>query len=280
MINFSVLMSVYKNDHPSYFSDAFDSNTLHQNFKPKQFVLVVDGPVSKELQTAIESKLSLCDKLGISLQVVTLPINGGLAAALNAGLLHCTEEWIARADADDISRSDRFGKQVNDIINFPNVDVHFSYQAEFSGSPNAIERVKVCPTNHLEIKKALAKRCIVSHPSILIRRSILVAVGGYRTDVGFFEDYDLHFRLLSKGAIYKAIPEALVLVRVTEAQIARRGGFDYATNEMRARSRLFMDGHISIFNFLVYTPAYFIFRVSPSSVKRFFYRFVRLSVRT
>ena len=47
-MDFSVLMAVYKNDIPSEVNTAV-SSVLNQTFPPKEVVIVVDGPVSQEL---------------------------------------------------------------------------------------------------------------------------------------------------------------------------------------------------------------------------------------
>lgn len=60
--DYSVLMSVYKNDNPEQVSEAIES-MLSQTISPEQFVIVIDGPISKELCDLISnySKNSLFD---------------------------------------------------------------------------------------------------------------------------------------------------------------------------------------------------------------------------
>ena len=48
MMQFSVLMSVYKSDKADEVANALDS-ILNQTIKPDQIVLVLDGPVTNEL---------------------------------------------------------------------------------------------------------------------------------------------------------------------------------------------------------------------------------------
>lgn len=49
---FSVLMSVYKGDIPEYVGRALDS-IVNQSVKPNEIVLVVDGPISTELDSLL-----------------------------------------------------------------------------------------------------------------------------------------------------------------------------------------------------------------------------------
>ena len=49
---YSVLMSVYEKDKPAYLRQAIES-MLHQTVPAGQFVVIVDGPISKELDAVI-----------------------------------------------------------------------------------------------------------------------------------------------------------------------------------------------------------------------------------
>ena len=49
----SVLMSVYKNDIPKNVITAVES-VVNQTLPPKQIVMVVDGPVSKEMEKVLK----------------------------------------------------------------------------------------------------------------------------------------------------------------------------------------------------------------------------------
>ena len=50
---FSVAMCVYAKDNPKWFDDALASITINQTVKPNEIVLVVDGPIPKEIQEVI-----------------------------------------------------------------------------------------------------------------------------------------------------------------------------------------------------------------------------------
>lgn len=59
----SVAMSVYKSDNPDFFDRALSSITDEQTIKPNEIVLVVDGPVSNEINNVInkyEKKYEVC----------------------------------------------------------------------------------------------------------------------------------------------------------------------------------------------------------------------------
>lgn len=57
---FSVATSVYKNDNPEWFDRALQSIIVDQTVKPSEVVLVVDGPISSELNAVIDKYREIC----------------------------------------------------------------------------------------------------------------------------------------------------------------------------------------------------------------------------
>lgn len=57
---FSVATSVYKNDNPEWFDRALQSVIVDQTVKPSEVVLVVDGPISSELNAVIDKYREIC----------------------------------------------------------------------------------------------------------------------------------------------------------------------------------------------------------------------------
>ena len=82
-MEFSVLMSVYKNDDAEYFKRAVESVTVLQSVKPAYLILVCDGPVPFDAQ---DISAELCERAGTQLIFLQKEKNEGLAAALNDGI--------------------------------------------------------------------------------------------------------------------------------------------------------------------------------------------------
>ena len=116
----SVLMSVYDGEKVSYFEEAMHSIWHALSLRPSQIVLVLDGKLRKQLQEAVDSWSNL---LGKVLKVVALKENVGLGWALKEGLKHCSSEYIARMDTDDIALWDRFERQFRFLEQSLRVDV-------------------------------------------------------------------------------------------------------------------------------------------------------------
>lgn len=270
---FSVLLSTYARERPEHLDQALRS-IAEQTLPPAEMVVVLDGAVEP-------AQLEVVDRVGSSfpwlpLRQVALPENRGLAAALNAGLEACTQPWIARMDSDDIAVPERFEVQWRALQADPVIDVLGAWHVEFESDPELTERLKTTPASHDVIARTLVWRCPISHPTIVVRASLLKAVGGYRS-VPYLEDYDLYMRLLGRGARFAAVQSPLVRVRATHDQYRRRGGLAHLRAEWRFRWDCLRRGDLSIGQFVATTSAYTVFRLLPARLRAESYRLVRRS---
>ena len=92
-------MSCYGGDRADFFETAFRSVTSDQTRPPDQVVLVVDGPLPPGLAARVDAVIAASP---VPVSVERLPVNGGLGPALQAGLIRCDFEIVARMDADDV----------------------------------------------------------------------------------------------------------------------------------------------------------------------------------
>ena len=115
---FSVLMPVYFKENPEYLHSAINS-LLHQTLLPSEIVIVEDGPLTDALYEVIQEFKNNHQDL---FTIIRLPKNGGMGVAMDTGLKQCKYSWVARMDSDDLSRLDRFEKQVKYLQSHPGVD--------------------------------------------------------------------------------------------------------------------------------------------------------------
>ena len=137
----------------------------------------------------------------------------GLVAALGTGLERCRGEYVARMDADDLMRRDRLGLQVDALDRDPQLaavgaHVRFFPRAGMSDGLRAYERWLNSVDSPARLRAEAFVESPVAHPTLLIRRSVLAAVG-YR-DRGWPEDYDLVLRLLAAGHEIGVVPRRLL----------------------------------------------------------------------
>jgi amylovoran biosynthesis glycosyltransferase AmsE len=211
-------MAVYAGDKPEWFRAAIQSVVFGQTRPADQVVLVIDGPVSREHEEVIDRIMRLDNSIVIQLQV-----NSGLAAALNEGLKHCSSEYVARFDSDDICHPRRIELQMEYLERYQNVDVLGAQIMEFDEKMEYCFGLRMVPCDHESIKDFSKKRSPVNHMSVIYKKSVVNDAGGYPRLHGR-EDYGLWIKLLGDGYNFANLPDVLVDSRGGLPMLKRRGG--------------------------------------------------------
>lgn len=223
---FSVAMSVYKSDNPDFFDRALSSITDEQTIIPNEIVLVVDGPVSNEINNVINKY----EKKYEIFNVIRLEQNGGLGNALKIAVKNATHEQIARMDSDDVSVSTRFEEQLKYFEINPGIDIVGGDITEFIGEENNIVGKRSVPVSNDSIREYMKTRCAMNHVSVMYKKKSVESAGGYQ-DWFWNEDYYLWIRMWLNGAVFANTGSVLVNVRVGEEMYQRRGGSKYFESE-------------------------------------------------
>lgn len=151
--------------------------------------------------------------------------DGGLVAALNVGIAAARTALIARMDADDLAHPARLERQLQALEADPSLSV---VSCLVEGFPAALlgngMRHYVAWLNTLRtpdaIRAALFVESPLAHPSVVVTRAALDAVGAYR-DTGGPEDYDLWLRLLLRGHRAAKVAEVLHYWRDSPGRLTR-----------------------------------------------------------
>ncbi|KAA0889511.1 glycosyltransferase [Pusillimonas sp. ANT_WB101] len=266
---FSLLMSLYEGESASNLDQALQS-VAASTVLPTEVVMVLDGPVRAELKDVIEKHAA-----GLNLKIVALSSNVGLGKALSEGLRHCSYDWIARFDTDDLNEPHRFEVQLELIEKFPAVDVFGSSVVEFVEEPDVVRAIKNVPETHDAILKFAKKRNPFNHMTVMFRKETVLRFGGYGNEY-FYEDYALWVRMLAGGAQAANIREPLVRMRTAANMYKRRGGLRYARQELAVQYSFFKLGFIGpgrmLLNCLQRIPT----RLLPAALREFVYlKFLR-----
>jgi len=135
----------------------------------------------------------------------------GLVGALSAGVAAARGELLARMDSDDISLPGRFAAERALLESDPGLGA-VGVQVEAFPSPGAgMQRYLAWQsslTSREEHANAIFVEAPLCHPSTMIRRAALDAVGGFR-DVAWAVDYDLWLRLDAAGYGLAKVPRVL-----------------------------------------------------------------------
>jgi glycosyltransferase involved in cell wall biosynthesis len=121
---------------------------------------------------------------------------------LREGVQLARGELVARMDADDVARPQRFEKQLAYLSRHPECVALGSeiLMVDPDGRPIGERGV---PLRHeaIEAELLLGRGGALVHPTAIFRREALLAVGSYRPECEPAEDLDLYLRLAEKGRL-------------------------------------------------------------------------------
>lgn len=273
-MHYSVLMSVYAGDKTEYVKQAIDS-MLAQTVPPEQFVLVIDGPVSDELQHAIDTYRVDREEL---FTVVPLEHNGGLGHALNIGLRYCRNELVARMDADDISLPERCERELMCFYEDKKLDICGCNIDEFEGKPENILTSRVVPSEYEQIKRFMRRRQAFNHPTVMYKKLVVINSGGYEA-LKRKEDFELFSKMLAQGARAKNLDGHLYLYRVNQDNYKRRKSWDNFRCAVHVYWRHLKRKGCTLIDFLIIFCAEVFFLIVPDfGMKWFSDKFLRQKV--
>lgn len=265
-MKFSVLMSVYSGEKIEYLVRALQS-LLDQALRADELVLVEDGPIDTKMEEVIEF---FSGKLNI--HSVRLPVNSGLAIALNEGLKHCSYELVARMDSDDISLPERFEKQVVFMQENFNVSVSSANIEEIDDS-GKVESIRKLPLDNRSIIKFAKKRNPISHTCAIFRKSDVLAVGGY-PNFRKSQDYALWSLMLQRGYKFMNMSDILLQMRAGSSMYKRRN-ISYLMHELSLLKYQKNIGFLSHREYLMNAFSRSFLRLSPGFIKEYIYKNMR-----
>ena len=206
----SVVLPVYNAE--AYVGEAVES-ILAQSFTDFELIAINDG--STDGSGAILRELAARDT---RIVLVERP-NDGLVSALNEGIESARAEFIARMDADDVAMPERFALQHARMVKEPELAVLGSLIRWMDRAGNIIELANQ-PLTPKAIARCLEQGCPVAHPTVMMRRSAVLKVGGYRKAFTHAQDYDLWLRMSDLGYAIANLPQPLLNYREHGANVS------------------------------------------------------------
>ena len=270
----AVILPVYKKDKEEYLSKAIES-ILYQTYRNIHLYIGVDGPVGEDLHKSLELLESQTQ-----VSVVWFPENRGLACVLNDLLGICFKdgyEYIARMDADDISMTDRFEKQMVYLEKHSEIDVVGGSIKEIDEEGKPRNKTIIYPESPEECREFFSKRNPHAHPAVLFRKSFFDKLNGkkYRPEYRQNQDTMLWYDGMMAGTQHANIPDVVLNFRVTNAMFKkRRNGWAFAKKQFK--DRLMINKGLSYgWKADVYGFAMFCLLISPVWFKKIAYKVFR-----
>lgn len=197
----SVLITYYRGE--KVIRGAVES-VLEQTVRPHEIVICDDGSPD-DLQAALGP---LVDEVRIVRKE-----NGGTGSALNAAVRAAEGEYVVQLDQDDACLPRRIEAMAATLAARPDVDIVATDAIfELEGTPvTTFEEVTPFPRGD-------QRTAILHTPTFLwpaIRRSMLLAAGGYDESFKAVEDWECFTRLVLAGAVTAFVHEPLYRWRLS-----------------------------------------------------------------
>jgi glycosyltransferase involved in cell wall biosynthesis len=220
----SVIVNIWGKDNATSLYRSLQS-VLGQKHKPDEALIVIDGPISKELWEIIRNFSNAANFL---VKQIEIPNASGLWNARNMGIQSAEHELIAVHDADDVMHPDRLKIQLDQILS-AEIDVLGSPVYEFDAVNERVLGLRMLAGND-QLSKKMIWQNVINHSSVMLRKSAVVGVGGYR-NVHLAEDYDLWLRLMCAGKNLCTSDFVLQAFSVDGQLNKRRGGTKFIASE-------------------------------------------------
>ncbi|MBP5288844.1 MAG: glycosyltransferase [Clostridia bacterium] len=240
-------MSLYDREDPRHLDESLQS-MVGQTVKPDQIVLVKDGPVNPSLEEVIEAHKKANPDL---FTIVPLAENTGLANALNNGLKHCRNEYVARMDTDDISIPERCEKELAVFMGDDTLSLIGSNVDEFSNDPDVILSRRVVPSSEEDILKFSRRRNPFNHPTVMFKKSAIEGAGGYDVNCRRAQDFELFVTMLHSGYHARNIDESLVKFRADPDSYGRKKKWSHCKTYISVVRGFWKKGYSSLSDYLI-----------------------------
>ena len=196
-----------------FLPEAIES-ILNQTLKDLEFVVVDFGSTDRT-----KSIISDYQSKDLRIKFHETPSVSLPEARRTSGVL-ATGQYVAIMDADDIALPDRLACQLEFLENHPEIGV-LGGDVEWMDHSGKALRIQNFPRTDSEIREALLSCPPFCNPTVMMRREILTATGGFRRPFDSAEDYDLWLRAAERCEMAN-LPRILLRYRRHPHQETRR----------------------------------------------------------
>ncbi len=186
------------------------TSITNQTFSDVELVVVNDG--SSDATSAVLARLR---EVVPTVKIITHPTSIGITRSRQEALQASTGTYVALLDDDDIWLDTRkLQKQVQYLDEHPDT-VLLGGAMEIADGKTIMEQSKKVfrPESDQTIRRTMLFRNNFFTSTVMFRREVALAVGGFKSDgEDFAEDYDLWLRLGLRGRMYN-FPEVFVRYR-------------------------------------------------------------------
>lgn len=216
-IDFTVVLPAHRDD--AYLVHAVRSVEQALAGCAGELIVVANGPRRAAIAALVQGEATLSSTRTLCVELCSL------THSLNRGIEEAAGEFIARMDSDDLCQPDRFCRQLH-IARQTGADFLFGAAELMDDQGGALAR----PVRQSHTR-SLWNVCGPIHPTAFMRRSVLLALGGYGC-MDSSEDYHLWLRAQARGhrLVTDAAPVLRYRMHADQATGRQRQGALFATN--------------------------------------------------
>lgn len=192
----------------AFLKEAIES-IINQTYTNLEILLINDG--STDNSSKIIAEYASYDQ---RIKVITNrnALGYGGEKASNEAYKIASGDFIAKLDADDVAMPDRLEKQIQYLINNPDIFLVGSWMKIIDQA--GIEKGKrKYPVNNEDILREFYLRNCIGHPTIMFRNKI-IPDDFYKLRFKALNDYYTHFLHMQQGLKMANIPDYLVKYRI------------------------------------------------------------------
>lgn len=207
---FSVIVPVFR-PAPGHLGACIRS-VVDQTYHGWELVLIADGPQPAAIK-AIMVDVAASDP---RIKVVHNDHALGIAAASQRGLEAARHEYVALLDHDDVLSIDALGAFAAELARFDDVDLAYSDEDKIDVGSGERKHAFYKPAFSPE---RLRTQMYLGHLMVL-RRELVLAVGGFRSGFDGAQDHDLALRVAERARRVVHLPRLLYHWRESESSTA------------------------------------------------------------
>jgi glycosyltransferase involved in cell wall biosynthesis len=204
MSSVSIVITTY--NRPQFLKRAVQS-ALQAG--PDLEVIVVDDCSTDETP-------DVCAELA-DVRYIRLTTNQGLAHARNVGVAESSSEFIAFLDDDDLRLPDSLEKQLCKMMAEERIALCYA-RALIGDARRQLPTGEIYPSEcpQGDIFWELLENNFIPMPTVLVRKSALLELGGFNTALPLVEDWDMWLRI-SESFLVAAVEEPVAIHRKADA---------------------------------------------------------------
>jgi glycosyltransferase involved in cell wall biosynthesis len=237
MVDCRLTVVVPCRNYGQFLSDAIESVLQQEGFGETTEVVVVDDHSTDP--TTLEC-LSYWRTADSRVRVIDNPGRSGAATARNLGIAQASGEWVAFLDADDMWVPGALQSRWRVVDAYPEaqwIGADFRRLRQ-DGTCDTEGFFKTRSVDHPRLRHAYESGAVLKlvkpvpdflqmslgwTSTVMVKKSLLLSVGGFETTLGNYEDHHLWIRLARHTDFY-FVPEAVTLYRDHPASVSRREG--------------------------------------------------------